>query len=108
MADEATLLDLNESIPEPIVSYVIYEDGGVEKVTVYSDTDQHVLSRPGRFVTQAEYDAAVAQIQSVIDAARAELKALEDSNLRGDYLALKGLGLSEAQCRRMSGYTGPA
>lgn len=108
MADVDSTLDVDASTPEPVISYVIYDDGGVETASVFSDTDQHVLSRPGRFVTQAEYEEAAGQIQDAIDAARAERQALEDSNLRGDYLALKGLGLPEAMCRRMSGYTGPA
>lgn len=108
MTDVASTLEVTESAPEPVITYVIYDDGGVETASVFSDTDQHVLSRPGRFVTQAEYEEAAGQIQAAIDAARAERQALEDANLRGDYLALKGLGLPEAMCRRMSGYAGPA
>jgi hypothetical protein len=90
-------------------AYVIYDDGSTERQSYIpvEDGESLPLSKPGRYVSETEYDTFLAEINAANDARHDVLLNLEDSTLRGDYDALITLGLPDDSARRMSGYTGP-
>lgn len=90
-----------------VTAYVIYEDGTTERQRYIGQPDvEPVLSKPGRYVTEAEYNAALGEINEANAQGLDQLIAAEVATLKGDFDALVQLGLPEAAARRMSGYTG--
>lgn len=88
--------------------YAIYEDGSTERQQWTGQGEaQFALSKPGRYVTESEYETFLAGVQAGNEAYEAQLAAAETSTLKGDYDALIALGLPDAMARRMSAYTGP-
>ena len=93
---------------EPVVFYVIYEDGSVEVLTVTGDPDaEPVLSKPGRIASKIEYDQYLAVLEEQHAIYLAEIAAREQQVLKADYDALIAAGIPEATARRITGYTGP-
>lgn len=87
-------------------TYVIYEDGSIEASTV-SDTMEVVLSKPGRIVSEAEYNQRLDLLNEQHAIWLAETRAREDQLLKADYDALLAAGIPEATARRITGYSGP-
>ncbi|MGW0086555.1 hypothetical protein [Streptomyces sp. NPDC003393] len=93
--------------PEPVKHWVIYDDGVTGQLTVTGDGPP-VLSRPGRLVTQEEYEAHRAQMQAAHDERIAELQAAETAEALRQFQDLRAAGIPEATARQLSSYTGPA
>lgn len=86
--------------------WAIYDDGTCGRFES-TQPDEPVLPKPGRFVTETEYqvcaDAMAAAHQAYLD----QLAAEDLARTKADYDELRALGVSDAAARRMSGYTGP-
>ncbi|MFJ8143262.1 hypothetical protein [Streptomyces sp. NPDC096013] len=87
--------------------WVVYDDGSAGLIET-TDEEAPLLSRPGRLVTQQEYQARLDELTAHTATHRAEQAAAEAQQARDDYTALIALGAPDATARRMSGYTGPA
>lgn len=93
--------------PGPVTTYVVYNDGSAEK-TVHrgSVPVDHVLVKPGRIVDEAQYAAAVAQIEAVSRTHREEQDRAGQLRKKDDYTALVTAGIPEAVARRLTRYRG--
>ncbi|MDQ1018967.1 hypothetical protein [Streptomyces afghaniensis] len=58
-------------------------------------------------LTEAEYTAALNQVEAEREAYKQEVTANDESNQQTDYQALRASGIPETTARRLSGYTGP-
>jgi hypothetical protein len=99
-----------DDVDEPagaVTYYVIYDDGSIGRI-VSSNGEQPPLSKPGRFVTEAEYQTRADELEAEHAEHIAEMQAADEARAREDYEALIAAGIPEATARRMSGYTGPA
>jgi hypothetical protein len=96
-------------VGEPVTYWAIYDDGstGVITVTSQGEADEPVLSKPGRLVTQEEYDERLAEIREQQAANAQALAEADAARTREDYLELLRAGVAEPTARRMSGYEGP-
>lgn len=93
---------------EPVIFYVIYEDGTLEVLTVVGDPDaEPVLNKPGRIASKIEYDQYLRILEEQHAIYLAEIAAREQQLLKADYDALIAAGIPEATARRITGYTGP-
>lgn len=93
---------------EPLVFYVIYEDGSLEVLTVIGDANaEPVLNKPGRIASKIEYDQYLRVLEEQHAIYLAEMAAREQQLLKADYDALIAAGIPEATARRITGYTGP-
>ena len=80
---------------EPLVFYVIYEDGSLEVLTVFGDENaEPVLDKPGRVTSKLEYDQYLRLLEEQHAIYLAEMAAREQQMLKADYDALI------AACRR--------
>ncbi|MEU4228320.1 hypothetical protein AB0F17_28835 [Nonomuraea sp. NPDC026600] len=89
---------------EATVHYVLYEDGSAGRITT-SGLGLGELAKPGREVTQAEYETAVAELHAVRGEHLDELQAADEARLRRHYEALIGVGVAADVAGEMSGYT---
>lgn len=93
---------------EPLVFYVIYEDGSLEVLTVVGDANaEPVLNKPGRIASKIEYDQYLRVLEEQHAIYLAEMAAREQQLLKADYDALIAAGIPEATARRITGYNGP-
>ncbi|MFD5788560.1 hypothetical protein ACFWH1_18300 [Streptomyces sp. NPDC127037] len=90
--------------PEPVTYWVLYDDGSAGRIE--STSGEPVLNRPGRLVTEAEYQQRIAELEAANAAWIAEQQAADTARQREDYLALRAAGVPEATARRLSGYEG--
>ncbi|MGJ5693538.1 hypothetical protein ACM6RM_10210, partial [Streptomyces pratensis] len=90
------------------VFYVLYDDGSTGRIEVIGQEEPPTLSKPGRIVTETEYEDRLAELRAEQERLREEQGAEDEARTREDYLALLAAGVPEATARRMSGYTGPA
>ncbi|MEV6740464.1 hypothetical protein AB0N14_27340 [Streptomyces sp. NPDC051104] len=97
----------DEPAPKPTTHWAVYEDGALGEITVTGDKPP-VLSRPGRLVTQVEYQALLTQMTALQDARLAQLRADETAQQLAAFSDLLKAGLSEATARSLSGYLGAA
>ncbi|MFE6549638.1 hypothetical protein ACFVHS_14765 [Streptomyces sp. NPDC057746] len=95
-----------EPAPEPRKHWVQYEDGTLGQLGVIGD-EEPVLARPGRLITEAEYDRLRAEMTVAHNQRVTELLAAEDLQQRQDYEDLLALGIPEGMVGRLSGYTPP-
>ncbi|MDX3260847.1 hypothetical protein PV336_16645 [Streptomyces sp. MI02-2A] len=95
-----------EPAPEPRKHWVQYEDGTLGRLGVAGDEDP-VLPRPGRLITEVEYDRLRTEMTAAHNQRVAELLAAEDLQQRQDYEDLRTLGIPEGMASRLSGYTPP-
>ena len=92
---------------QEITWYALYEDGTLERFSTDAAGAEPVLSRPGRFITEAEYLERLAQMEAESAARAAELDRQAAAQRKADYDALIALGVPEETARRLSGWTGP-
>lgn len=93
--------------PETTTHYVLYEDGSTGLLQTSNLDDVPELTKPGHFVTEQEYNEAVAQMELQRAEYVANLQAEDNARQLEDYQALRAAGVPEATARRMSGYDGP-
>ncbi|MFF3367070.1 hypothetical protein [Streptomyces misionensis] len=98
----------DQPAPQPRNFWVVYEDGVIAQLTVTGDGSDPVLSRPGRLITEAEYQVLQAQMLADQEARLAELLAAEEAQRLQDYTALIAVGIPDAVARSLSSYTGQA
>ncbi|MGC4947690.1 hypothetical protein ACLQ2N_16030 [Streptomyces sp. DT224] len=94
------------SVLEPVTYWVLYDDGSVGRIE--STTGEPELNQPGHFVTEAEYQQRVAELEAANAEWIAEQQAADVARQREDYLALIEAGVPETTARRLSGYEGEA
>ncbi|NBM15779.1 NAD-glutamate dehydrogenase [Streptomyces sp. GC420] len=92
-------------VGELVDVFVIYEDGTPAHMQVLAGTEP-MLSRPGAFVSRAEYGERVRELREGTAARVAELEAADEAHHRADYDALRAAGVAEDSARRLSGYGG--
>lgn len=97
----------DEPEAEPVTYWILYEDGSAGRVQTTTG-EEPILTKPGRFVDEAEYTAVFDALRAANEAHVAQLQAEDEQRTREDYEALRAAGVPEATARRMSGYTGPA
>ncbi|MTE20264.1 hypothetical protein F0L17_14330 [Streptomyces sp. TRM43335] len=83
--------------------YVIYDDGSVGRIVTDTGTEPD-LAKAGRFVSQAEYQAAVDALDAEREQQQAEEEAMRSAQAKADYEALVAAGVPEDTAARMSGY----
>lgn len=81
--------------------YYRHGDGSYSKRVV---TGEFTHPEDTVLITEGEHEAAVARITGEHAARVAEIRAVEDAELRTAYEELLALGVSETSARRMSGY----
>ncbi|MFD0208940.1 hypothetical protein ACFVH9_07370 [Streptomyces hirsutus] len=84
--------------------WVIYDDGSVGRVATTGE--EPVLSRPGRLVTEEEYQERAGELAAEREAHLARLAAEDEVRTRAAYEAFLEAGFPEEVARQMSGYTG--
>ncbi|MGV2914530.1 hypothetical protein [Streptomyces alfalfae] len=85
--------------------WVIYEDGSVGHVATTGGAPE--LAKPGRLVTEAEYQERAGQLAADRQAYLDALAAEDLARTRAAYEAFLAASFPEAVARQMSGYTGP-
>lgn len=88
----------------PTVYYVIYDDGSLGRIEMWSDEEPQ-LSKPGRFVTEAEYQAALDEMRGNTAARVAALRDEDQARHEAEYEDLLAAGIPERTARRLSGFT---
>ncbi|MFE0763673.1 hypothetical protein [Streptomyces smyrnaeus] len=89
----------------PNVYYVIYDDGSLGRIEVWSD-DPPRLSKPGRIVDEAEYQAALDEMRGNTVARVQTLRDEDYARQEAEYDDLRTAGIPERTARRLSGFTG--
>ncbi|WPR52861.1 hypothetical protein SJI45_19180 [Streptomyces sp. S399] len=93
---------------DTVTYWVIYDDGSVGRIEITNGQQEPALSKPGRLVSEVEYQERLDELRAEQERRRAERAAEDEARTRTDYLALRAAGVPEDTARRMSGYTGPA
>lgn len=86
--------------------WVQYEDGTLGRITT-TQRGEPVLARPGRLLTQGEYDVLLTAMRAAHDERVAALKGADAARQVRAYRDLVSAGIPEATARQLSGYTGP-
>ncbi|MFE2424621.1 hypothetical protein [Streptomyces hokutonensis] len=86
--------------------WAIFDDGSVGAWRYEGDTPP-ALPAPGRTVSEAEYQNALAQIENAVEEHRAAQQADEQTAAKQAYDALIAAGLADAPARHLSHYDGP-
>ncbi|HLL36317.1 MAG TPA: hypothetical protein VK545_21095 [Streptomyces sp.] len=95
-----------QPIGEERTYWVIYDDGSTGQITATGESEPD-LTRPGRLVTQEEYEARLEEIRAARAAHLEELLEAEAAQQLAEYRDLRAAGIPDATARRLSGYTGP-
>ncbi|MFF4900407.1 hypothetical protein [Streptomyces sp. NPDC001068] len=98
-------LEDDQPAPQPVVSYVQYEDGTLARMTTGPGVEAG-LSRPGRLITEAEYDKLRGEMDDAHHAAVDALKVADQERQARAFQDLVGAGIPEATARTLSGYEG--
>ncbi|MEU2264910.1 hypothetical protein ABZ568_00350 [Streptomyces olindensis] len=99
---------MSSPTPDDLTSYyVLYEDGSVGLVQVTAGAPEPVLSKPGRLVDQAEYEAKLSQIKAAEAQRQADAKAAETAQKKDAYDALVAANFDPAVATTLTGYTPP-
>jgi hypothetical protein len=96
-----------QPVAEEQAYLVIYDDDSTGLLVVTSD-EEPPLSRPGRFVSEAEYLDRLGALKAGHEAYIARLVAEDEARTRGDFEALTSVGIPAGTARRLSGYDGEA
>lgn len=86
--------------------HVLYEDGSTGLIETSGEEPLPPLAKPGRLVTEEEYQARLGALTGQRARYVAGLLAADEERTRGDFEALTAVGVPEATARRMSGYEG--
>ncbi|MFE9127844.1 hypothetical protein ACFYOF_20955 [Streptomyces sp. NPDC007148] len=93
-----------EPASEPRKHWVVYEDGTLGQFGATGEGEP-ALPRPGRLITEGEYNQLSAGMTAAHNRRVAELLAAEDLQQRGDYEDLLACGIPERMASRLSGHT---
>lgn len=89
--------------------YAVYDDGGTGVLTIgaldAASAGEPVLNRPGRLVTQAEYEAVQASLAAGRERRVTQVQEADRERLAADYRALTALGVPTETARRLTGFT---
>ncbi|MGY3199708.1 hypothetical protein [Streptomyces sp. TE5632] len=86
--------------------YVIYDDGSVGRFATTGG--EPVLAKPGRLVTEEEYQERADELAAEREEHLARIAAEDEARTRAAYQAFLTAGFPEEVARQMSGYMGPA
>jgi hypothetical protein len=87
--------------------HVVYDDGSVGLMQVPAGAPEPVLVKPGRIVSEAEYQAELAELQAATAQRQEEAQAAETALKKSAYDALVAGGFTPAVASTLSGYTPP-
>ncbi|MEU7323439.1 hypothetical protein ABZ682_23235 [Streptomyces griseoviridis] len=93
--------------PEPQTAWVQYDDGCLGAISV-TGSEVPELARPGRFISQAEYEELATEMSGAHAARLEALDAIEAERQAAEYAELRAAGIPESTARRLSGFTGKA
>ncbi|WP_413808102.1 hypothetical protein [Streptomyces sp. OE57] len=96
-----------EPNPQPVKAWVQYEDGSLGSLIV-TGGNLPELSRPGRIITEDEYNRLTAAIAEAHTARLEAMAEEEAARQEREYQDLTAAGVPEPTARSLSGYTGPA
>lgn len=91
--------------PEPVVYFLRYLDGHLGKITVTGM--EPVIPEGATVLTQEQYEQERGRMLQEHQDRLDELQAAEAAARLAQYEELRGVGLSEATARSLSGYDGP-
>lgn len=98
-----SVLEATEPAGETTVHFVLYDDGAVGKIET-EESGEPLLGQPGTLVTEGQYLARLAVIETETAGYTAALEAEERARSLADFTALTALGLPEETARRLSGH----
>ena len=87
------------------VIYAIYDDGSIEQQRI-EGADDPILSKPGRLVSEEEYQQALSVLVEHHADMVTSLETAEQQSIRSDYETLIATGIPEGTARRLTGYVG--
>ena len=92
---------------EPRVYFVIYDDGTLGRIAIEAPGEAPRLSKPGRTVTEKEYQAALDELRDTTRALVSTLRDEDAARQEAEYADLRAAGIPVTTARRLSGYDGP-
>lgn len=92
----------------PQTHWVIYDDGSTGRIELSTSDGPPVLTKAGRFVTEAAYTERLGHMHAAREARLAAEQAAQEADAHDDYNALVASGIPDATARRLSGYQADA